>query len=80
MFILSSLLVGQCILSSYSYYFSSDFDGALYHLSNPDGDKTKILVSSCFHFFLQKCNTFKLDFVEHHFTCILKKIIKIEII
>ena len=22
-----------------------DFDGALYHISNPDGDKTKILVS-----------------------------------
>ena len=35
----------------FSIFFEiSDFDGAIYHISNPDGDKTKILVIQPFNF------------------------------
>ena len=40
-----------CILFNVVFHMQSemidiaDFDGAIYHVSNPDGDKTKILVS-----------------------------------
>lgn len=30
---------------------SADFDGVLYHISNPNGDKTKVMVSISLKFY-----------------------------
>ena len=37
----------QLVHFSISNVHFADFDGVLYHLSNPDGDKTKIRVGFC---------------------------------
>lgn len=33
------------------YFFATDFDGVIYHISNPNGDKTKVMVSISLKFY-----------------------------
>lgn len=34
-----------------TFLSSTDFDGVLYHISNPNGDKTKVMVSISLKFY-----------------------------
>uniref|UniRef100_A0A8B9LTA3 Arp2/3 complex 34 kDa subunit n=1 Tax=Astyanax mexicanus TaxID=7994 RepID=A0A8B9LTA3_ASTMX len=50
----------------------ADFDGVLYHISNPDGDKTKIMVSISLKFY-KELQEHGADEVKHHHTMHLAK-------
>lgn len=38
-------------LSCLTFISAADFDGVLYHISNPNGDKTKVMVSISLKFY-----------------------------
>lgn len=42
--------IEACLLLMLSFP-SADFDGVLYHISNPNGDKTKVMVSISLKFY-----------------------------
>jgi len=52
------------------YIFATDFDGVLYHISNPNGDKTKLMVSISLKFYkeLQEHGADEVR-AENHQTC-----------
>lgn len=39
------------LLIHHLFIFGTDFDGVLYHISNPNGDKTKVMVSISLKFY-----------------------------